>query len=517
MAQSISPFQIMESHTWSGNTTPYNLGYVFQKDPVKAYSIVTKVLAANNVPDRVRMLEKYPTLKVDSPDQEVTWDLVGSAQKNIQLIEARAGGSVVTSSTANVGIGGAIFKLVFPEHMFFNGDVVVGELNEHYLIRVLGEPQYEGTQVVYDAQLMGSAHSTGMPGSQLVAGKRFSSEGYAPTTLLRHGPKGGIMGSTPFKMKQEMSFIRKDFSVSGLELQRKLNIVMPTHNQKGEVVPSNMAMTVPYKDWQFELEFNKGIGNIVYFGRSNRDTNGEYHDKDDNGEFIKTGAGVREQMQVSNTRVYDVFSIKALTNALYNMVAGKIDMAQAKFKVITGLKGAEQFSEAALDLASGWQTAHSNFGGNSNLNTMKTVSSPIHDNAFSMGFQIVEYIGPNNIRITLEIDPTYDDPVRNKIYKNNNPNDGVAESYRYDVFFVGKVDGENNNIQIVKVKGQEAGLRGYVNGPFGNMWTDSRVGNNNAATQIDEYSCSKIMSIGAVVRDPSTTFTFLPQELAHMQ
>ena len=60
-----------------------------------------------------------------------------------------------------------------------------------------------------------------------------------------------------------------------------------------------VAMTIPYKDFIFEQRFRQGIGNALLFGRSNRDANGYYHDKDDNGEFIKTGAGIREQMQGS--------------------------------------------------------------------------------------------------------------------------------------------------------------------------------------------------------------------------
>ena len=342
--------------------------------------------------------------------------------------------------------------------MFFNGDVIVGEVNEFYLIRILGDPQYEGTQVVYDVQLMGSAYSTGMPGSQLVRGKRFSSEGYAPTTLIKSQPKGGIYGNSPFAMKQEMSFIRKDYTVSGLELNRKLNIVMPTYNAKGELVASNTAMTVPYKDYLFEMEFSQGIGNLVYFGRSNRDAQGNYHDKDDNGHNIKTGAGIREQMMVMNTKVYDTFTIKDIEQCLYNMVAGKIDMKNAKFRMVTGLKGAEQFSKAALDIATGWQSAFSQLGGNANINTVKSISSPIHTNAFQIGFQVVSYLGPNGFQLDIEIDTTYDDPVRNKIYKDNNPAKGVAESYRYDIFFDGMIDGEKSNISLVKVKGQEAGI-----------------------------------------------------------
>ena len=516
MAQQINSFQIMEQQGWQGMTTPYNLGALWKKDPIKAYAFTTKVLAANNIPDRARELEKYPVLTVETPDAEFYWDLIGSSFRNIQLVEARQGSSVVSSSTTSVGIGGARFKLVFEENYFFNGELIVGEQNEFYLIRVIGDPVPEGMFWVYDVELMGSAFNSGMPGSELVKGKRFSSEKYSPATLIRSDIKGGLRGSSPFAMKQEMSFVRKDYSVAGIELSRKLNIAMPVFDKETN---KQIAMTVPYKDWLFEMEFGQGIGNAILFGRSNRDANGYYHDKDTNGELITTGAGIREQMQVSNTYVYDVFKLHWLEDALYNMSAGKLSLGQRKFKMVTGEKGATQFHKAALDVASGWMasTGHQNFGGNGNINTMNSVQSPLHSNAFSMGFQIVQWRGPNGVIVDLEVDPTYDDPERFKIYKNNNPNDGVAESYRYDIYFEGIVDGEKNNLQLVKVKGQEQGIRGYVSGPFGNLWEDARVGNYHAATTKDEYSCHKIMSFGVIVRDPSRTLTLLPQELSHMQ
>lgn len=153
-----------------------------------------------------------------------------------------------------------------------------------------------------------------MPGTQLVAGKRFSSEDYAPTTLIKSGPKGGIGGSSPFAMKQEMGFYRKDYTVSGIELQRKLNIVMPAFDNTGKLAASNFSMTVPYKDWLFEMKFANGIGNAIYFGRSNRDAQGNYLDKDFNGELIKQGSGIREQMQDNEWLTNDPCELLEITN-----------------------------------------------------------------------------------------------------------------------------------------------------------------------------------------------------------
>lgn len=49
------------------------------------------------------------------------------------------------------------------------------------------------------------------------------------------------------------------------------------------------------------------------------------------------------------------------------------------------------------------------------LGAVKRVASPLHENALSAGYQFVEYLAPNGVKVKLEVDPFYDDPVRNKI------------------------------------------------------------------------------------------------------
>ena len=74
----------------------------------------------------------------------------------------------------------------------------------------------------------------------------------------------------------------------------------------------------------------------------------------------------------------------------------------------------------------------------------------MHDNALSAGFQFTEYKAPNNVTISVDVDPLYDDPVRNKIL---HPNGGPAMSYRFDILYIGTMD--QPNIQLCKIKGQE--------------------------------------------------------------
>ena len=87
------------------------------------------------------------------------------------MVEARdIDGNIITSATAtNVGVNGEPFYLVFAENWFADGEVIVGELNEVYPIRILGDARNEGTQYLYKVELMGGIN-TGMPKDELVAG-----------------------------------------------------------------------------------------------------------------------------------------------------------------------------------------------------------------------------------------------------------------------------------------------------------------------------------------------------------
>ena len=55
-------------------------------------------------------------------------------------------------------------------------------------------------------------------------------------------------------------------------------------------------------------------------------------------------------------------------------------------------------------------------------------------------FQFTEFLAPNGVKVKVEVDAYYDDPVRNKIM---HPNGGPAFSYRYDIFDIGTMDQPN--------------------------------------------------------------------------
>lgn len=207
-------------------------------------------------------------------------------------------------------------------------------------------------------------------------------------------------------------------------------------------------------DWEVEQQFSEYKNNVLAFGTSNRNSNGEYMNFGKSGGVIKMGAGLFEQMEVSNTMYYNTFSIKLLEDALYELSASKLEYGDRYFIIKTGERGAIQFHKAVLNTVSGWTQFVLD---NSSLKVVDKTSSNLHSNALSAGFQFVEYKAPNGVRVKIDVDPLYDDPVRNKIM---HPNGGPAMSYRYDIMYMGTMD--QPNIFKCKIKGNEE-YRGLTN------------------------------------------------------
>lgn len=155
-----------------------HLSSIGQASPQKASNLMVQLLAWHRGKTLETFLSKFPTKYFDD-DSEYYWDVTGSTKRNIPLIEARkSDGSVVEDKDEMVGTGTEPFYLVFGEDWFADGEVIFGNLNQVYPIRILGDARMEGTNAVYLCELMGG-NTAGIPGERLLAGERFS-VGFAP-------------------------------------------------------------------------------------------------------------------------------------------------------------------------------------------------------------------------------------------------------------------------------------------------------------------------------------------------
>ena len=497
MAGKLNKFQMVGFNHWKGLTKENHLGSIFQLAPQKATTLMVQLLAYYRGKTLDTFLSQFPTKEFDT-DDEYTWDVVGSSRRNIPLVEARdASGTPIESGLA--GANTTPFYVVFAEDWFADGEVIAGEKNEVYPLRILGDPRMEGTNAVYKVELMGG-NTAGMPASELTAGKRFSVE-YAPVEKELSRKVGDVRFSSPISMRNEFSTIRIQHKVPGSMLNKKLAVGIPVTEQtaNGGLKKTVKDMWMHVVDWEVECQWSDYKNNILMYGRSNRTANGEYMNFGKSGNVIKMGAGLREQMEVANTIYYNTFSLKLLEDALYELSAAKLDFGDRYFIIKTGERGASQFHKAVLDTVSGWSQFEID---NSSVRVIDKSSSNLHSNALKAGFQFVEFLAPNGVRVKVDVDPFYDDPVRNKVL---HPDGGVAESYRYDILYIGTMD--QPNIFKCKVRGDEE-YRGYQWG-LRNPFTGAK---NNPYMSFDEDSAviHRMATLGVCVLDPTRTMSLIP-------
>jgi hypothetical protein len=499
---SLGKFVMTKGKAWSGLTLKNHIGAIFGSQPQLVSPLTTVLLQNSGMKNLDTTLSMFPEKTLNSAEDFV-WKVVGSDERNIPLVEARFQGTVVNAGTTGVGVARTKFELVFGEKWFTKMHVIAGPRPDVYQIRVLEDPYEEGGNYVYTCEVWGGQESlAGIPGDELVAGNRFSIESaYSEDELSIQG--AGIQFTSPYLMRNSVSTLRMEHKVSGAMIDCKVEPVyfagIETRDPNtGKVHKSTTWMQEVY--WQFEKQFSRIKARTIMFGKTNRDENGRFLNFGNAGVSIKAGSGIREQMEVSNTISYNRFSMHLLEDALSELSEGKLDFSERKFMLRTGERGAAQFNRSATAAASGWKAMFDN----TNQNAINKVSSKFHENSFKGGFQFTEWTAPNNIHVMLEVDPAYDDKVRNKIL---HPDGGVAESYRYDILYIGSM--EEPNIQKIKVKGDDE-LRGYMAGI-----RDPFSGRRGGVMQLmeDSATMTAMCGTGAMVKDPSRTLTLKPSIL----
>jgi hypothetical protein len=497
MSNQISKFQMTEAYNWSGLTTKNHLGALFGQNQQILSKTMIRLLAASGLNNLDTVLSRYPVKKLET-DDDFTWKLVGTDDKNVPLLYAyeEAGTPILVSDT-NVGANGVIVNLVFPERYFTDVNVLVGEKLEIYQFRVISEPVRNADGWVYETQLMGP-NTDGVPGSELVANKRFSKD-FSPVEDTMSVKGGGIHFASPVDMRQSFTTLRMEHKEPGNNLNRRVASQITGRDANGAPVKP-FTVWMQYVEWQFERQWSQEKARACMYARSNRSADGTYHDIGKSGFYIKQGAGIREQMEVSNTVFYNDFSLPMLESILSDMVEGKVEVNERSFIMRTGTRGASQFSKAVTAEASGWVALR----GDNPANIFKTPSE-LHNNAFKAGYQFTEWEAPNGIRVKVEVDSMYDDKVRNKV---PHPKGGVAESYRYDIMWMGPEDEPN----IQKIETNQGDYRGYLAG-IRNPFT-GEINNTHMGTMEDSATYTRMGCMACVVYDPSRTATLLPTLLA---
>lgn len=482
------------AQSWAGLTDANHFYNVYMSQPQKASKLMSKIQNQNFGMDLDSYLNKFTPLTLDT-DEDFTWDLIGTNKKNVPLVEARLtqGGSAV-SATDKPGYGASEFYLVFPEQWFTDVHVIVGMKNEKYPLQIVSDPVSEGSNWIYQVRLLTGDVNAFVPVTELATGTRWSKEwSLVEKTLSKKG--GGIGFTSPIKIRNQFSMLRMQHTVAGNMINRPFGTMWK--DDKGQVYKTWLQ----YEDYVFDYEFRQEKNRLLMFATSNRSENGNYLNYGKSGYAVQQGAGIRQQMQASNTSYYNSFDIDYLVSILLDLSEGRLASDQREFVLLTGERGAVQFHKAIENKAGLFTPL---------FNQDRMYRKEGKDVKLGLGYggQFIEYMGPNNIKINLQVHSMYDDKERNKIYHKDG---GVAESYRYDILDIGTTDGEPN-IRKVYAKGQED-IWGYEPG-FRDPFSPTGARNRIMANPTDGYTVHRGTVCAAMVKDPSKTASLIPIQLA---
>lgn len=501
---SIAKYVMTKGKHWSGLTTRNHLGAIFQSKPQVASKITGVLLQSAGMKNLDTVLNQFPLHYIDD-EGDFTWKLVGAHERNIPLIRAEVGGVAVANDADAVGGGRGVIDLIFGEKWFTDVHVIAGNKPDLYQYRILGEPVQIGVgEFKYSVEIWGGSETLlGVPGTELQYGEKFSIEG-APVERTMSIKGADIGFSSPFILKNTISQLRVEHTMPGNMINYKSNNndVLFANIESVDKNGKKHTSTVWQQEvfWRFEQGLSRLKAYTTMFGKSNRAEDGEFLNTGKSGFKIEAGSGIREQMDVSNVVLYNTFSLPVLEDMLHNLSEGKIDFAERTFVLRTGERGAAQFSRAVDKDGSAWEKSNAQ-----NPATVRATSSKLHSNSLKGGYQFTEYEFANSIKVMVEVDPMYDDKVRNKI---EHPLGGVAESYRYDILYMGSQ--EEPNIQKIAVKGMED-IRDYQAG-FRNPFT-GQVGGGSMGRMEDSATMTGYCMLGAMVKDPSRTASLVPSIL----
>lgn len=476
------PTMRTESKDWAGLTTSNHLGALFGDRPEMIGKFISRLEYLDLGEDLISYMEQFPVHYL-SDDKEFEWMLQGSEEKNIPLVKATDIDGNEVTEISEFGKGHSRFRLYFDEKLFFKQHVIVGMKPDLYKVLLRSEGQQEGELFFYDAELVTGDENLFIPYDELVAGTRWSIEySLSEQTLSKDG--SDISFTSPFRMSNRMSFLRKKHVVPGDMINKKENDpqVFGVHGKDNKTFSAWLNKL----DWEFVRQFRREKAKLLMFGKSNRRADGTYANIGDSGYEIKAGLGLRDQISPSNIFYYNKFDIEAMVDYCLSLSVGRLPEDSRRFVIGTGEFGLKTISRAIEAYA----------GANAlEYNRLDELTGG--NRGSYRRTQFVKLADINGITLEFMHIPQYDDYVRNKV---RHPEGGLAESHRMTIMDFGTAQGEPN-IQLVRAKGFEE-VFAYLPGLRDPYSAGGQGKPKMIASPVDGYEIHKADWCGIMVRNP---------------
>jgi hypothetical protein len=257
---------------------------------------------------------------------------------------------------------------------------------------------------------------------------------------------GGTQFTSHFEMRNEFTTMSKEYIVPGNMHDRPLLIKMRTPS--GEEVNTWIRWQEAVCDFQWIREKN----NVLFYGKSNKRSDGTFVNRAGNGFVIKQGAGLRDQISPTYKFQYTTLSLDFLLEIGLNLSINILPEDRREFLIMTDERGMIAFHKLIEDKVAMFQPLDSKrvFGEGQNL---------------GFGGQYRSFLGPQGVKWNIMHMPEYDDPIDNRL---EDPDGGFTENYRMTIMNIGTSNGMPN-VQRVVPRGR-ADMKGYTAGltsPYG--------------------------------------------------
>jgi hypothetical protein len=465
----VNGLQLYKTKWHSGLTQQNHLSRAFLTEPQTISTIVHRIFGMQGQ-NPLQYLTSGMGRSTELGNREYDWMLQGDDEKAIRIIE-----NLETSSTP--GKYRQSFLVLLEEKWFANQDVVAFD-DRNYRARVMEDPYFNGKGWVYRLKLTGADETAFVDPIQLQPGMQLSKE-YA--TVPEFSTGGNTTFSTPFKMRNHLTTLRKSYTVTRSAATDVLVISLADPNDPKKT----SQLWTKFAEWEAMAQWYREVEASMWYSEFSTNATGTTDMIGDNGLPVYEGAGIREQIAPANKRYYTELTENIIRDFLIDLSYNVTPESDRHFVAFTGEYGFAEFDKAMRASVNQYTLVDSTF-----------VSGKGQE--LTLGGQFKTYEGLNGTKITLKHLPLYDNAIRNRQlhWKTGRP----IESYRFTVLDFGTQGGESNIQKVYKkdsdmIMWHEAGSID----PYGNP---AKSIGTMRSSNIDGYSVHMLSECGVMVKNP---------------
>jgi hypothetical protein len=476
MNATVSPLQLYTTRNFAGLTESNHLSNAFLTEPEKVGAIMAYAfgISNNNV---LSLLTGGIGNTMEVGNREYEWQLHTQNERAIEVVGNLSDGG------STPGLSASTFRVKFAEKWFESTDNLVAD--DGTQVHVVAEPYQDSVAWVYTLQLTSPDLTKFIDTAVIAAGSRFSKD---YSTVEEYSIKGGGTNyATPFKLRNQLTTLRKQYEVTRSAATDVMIIELPD--------PENPKKTtklwVKLAEWNAMSQWYKELDKSYIYSEYNKNAQGMVQLVGQNGRPIYHGAGLRQQIAPANVRYYNQLTYGILDDFLLDLSYAANEWGgDHKFVALTGKMGMREFDRAVTDKAKGLGFLVVNEG--------RFVSGSGQDLVFEGQFKTVKFL--NGIELTVKEFSPYDDQVRNRTLhpKSKKP----LESYRFTILNFGRKDGEANIKKVCKKDSEMA--MWHVCGSTDPMGGVAKTINTQRSSGIDGYQVHFLSECGLMLQDPTS-------------